>query len=229
MFEVTGLEIVVLVGVASFLLGKREVPQLARIVGRGTGKMVALLNTARDQFTKATQDTQFSRLTHEVQQNMYELDSIRCEVRAAGSQKQPFRLRRPGMPATGSPPAGSLDPKLSKTHGDIISASVSSAIYSMPGEALPQRVRDISNISSRSSNKKLGELAMAELLWQESALAGGKGGKMTHPNQQQLQQQASAPFPPTGSTMMENVILETLLRDHVDRVSFRKQGEKRTE
>lgn len=52
---------------------------------------------------------------------------------------------------------------------------------------------------------------------------------MTHPNQQQLQQQASAPFPPTGSTMMENVILETLLRDHVDRVSFRKQGEKRTE
>lgn len=110
---------------------------------------------------------------------MYELDSIRCEVRAAGSQKQPFRLRRPGMPATGSPPAGSLDPKLSKTHGDIISASVSSAIYSMPGEALPQRVRDISNISSRSSNKKLGELAMAELLWQVNTMTEFRSMRMS--------------------------------------------------
>lgn len=41
--------------------GKKEVPQLARMAGRGTGKMVALLNTAREQFTKATQDTQLSK------------------------------------------------------------------------------------------------------------------------------------------------------------------------
>ena len=42
--------------------GKKEVPQLARMAGRGTGKMVALLNTAREQFTKATQDTQLSKV-----------------------------------------------------------------------------------------------------------------------------------------------------------------------
>jgi hypothetical protein len=103
---------------------------------------------------------------------MYELDSIRSEVRAAGLQKQPFRLRRPGMPATGPPPSGSLDPTLSEKHGDIISASVSPATYSMPGGGVLHGVHDISNNSSstRSSNKKLGELAMAELLWQVNTM-----------------------------------------------------------
>lgn len=45
--------------------GKKEVPQLARIIGRGTGKMVALLNTAREQFTRATQDTELSKVRKE--------------------------------------------------------------------------------------------------------------------------------------------------------------------
>jgi hypothetical protein len=42
--------------------GKKEVPQLARMLGRGTGRMVAVLNSAREQFTKATQDTQLSKV-----------------------------------------------------------------------------------------------------------------------------------------------------------------------
>jgi len=87
MFDVTGLEVVILIGAASFLLGKdlvcfyshlcpfdsshftlfpgkKEVPQLARIVGRGTGKLVALLNTAREQFVDATQNTHLSKAGH---------------------------------------------------------------------------------------------------------------------------------------------------------------------
>jgi hypothetical protein len=32
------------------------------MLGRGTGKMVALLNTAREQFTRATQDTELSKV-----------------------------------------------------------------------------------------------------------------------------------------------------------------------
>lgn len=32
------------------------------MLGRGTGKMVALLNTAREQLTRATQDTELSKV-----------------------------------------------------------------------------------------------------------------------------------------------------------------------
>jgi hypothetical protein len=96
---------------------------------------------------------------------MYELDSIRSEVRAAGLQQQPGRLRRPGMPATGTSPAGGLDPALSKIHGDILSASASPSSYTLPTGGLVPGMKSSSSASS-SSNKKLGELAMAELLWQ---------------------------------------------------------------
>ena len=35
---------------------------LARMTGRGTGKLVAMLNVARDQFTKATKDTKLGQV-----------------------------------------------------------------------------------------------------------------------------------------------------------------------
>ena len=102
---------------------------------------------------------------------MYELDSIRSEVRSAGLQQQPSHLRRPGMPATGSSGAGGLDPSLSKTHGDIFSASTSPSSYTMQAGGLAPGTKSSSNISSSSSsNKKLGELAMAELLWQVNTM-----------------------------------------------------------
>lgn len=36
---------------------------LARMAGRGTGRLVALLNSARDQFTRATEETGLSSVS----------------------------------------------------------------------------------------------------------------------------------------------------------------------
>lgn len=57
----------------------------------------------------------------------------------------------------------------------------------------------------------------------------GQRATNSPPQQQQQQQSSSAPSPQTGSGMLEDVILETLLRDHVDRFSSaQRQGQGRS-
>jgi hypothetical protein len=50
-------------GVLFRSVGKKELPMLARMAGRGTGRLVALLNSARDQFTRATEETGLSSVS----------------------------------------------------------------------------------------------------------------------------------------------------------------------
>jgi len=42
--------------------GKRELPVVARAAGRVTGKVVTLLNSARDQFNEFTKDSQLAEV-----------------------------------------------------------------------------------------------------------------------------------------------------------------------
>lgn len=175
---------------------------MARIAGRGTGKVVALLNTAREQFTKATQDTQFSKvgmhkansaalddissshtpnadtqLHDEVRQNMYELNTIRSEVRSAGLQQQPGAMstaaRRAMMADAGAQAqalksAAGADSGVDGVGGANMSAPSSFAFPSPTTGSFSSAAttNEASSSIKGVDKKKLGELAMAELLWQ---------------------------------------------------------------
>ncbi|EWM28179.1 hypothetical protein Naga_100004g139 [Nannochloropsis gaditana] len=206
MFDVTGLEVVILIGAASFLLGKKEVPQLARIVGRGTGKLVALLNTAREQFVDATQNTHLSKLTDEVRQNMNELNSIRSEVRAAGLR--PSR-RMPTSEAV-SKLTSPLQPEKEMSSFPKPSAS---SCGKQEGSSFFLGKSSGSKFSKIDLDKKrkLGELAIAELLLQESVL-GKEGGTLCR-SQKKL---VVSPHAKAGSAVLDDVIFENLLWNQMD-------------
>ena len=93
-----------------------------------------------------------TQLHEEVQKNMFELDSIRSEVRSAGlAQARGMRPDRPLTTATPSAVGAAATAALSEKHGDIFFAP---------------RGGPSGNGGSGGPNPKLGELAMAELLWQ---------------------------------------------------------------
>ena len=174
--------------------------------------MVALLNTAREQFTKATQDTQFSKvcvyvcmyvrktntaalddisssytpnahtqLHDEVRQNMYELNSIRSEVRSAGLQQQPGAMSTAARRAMMADAGAQAQALKSAAGADGGGGGVGGANMSAPSSfAFPSpttgsfssaaTTNEANSSVKGMDKKKLGELDMAELLWQVNVI-----------------------------------------------------------
>jgi hypothetical protein len=119
------------------------------------------------------------QLHDEVRQNMYELNSIRSEVRSAGLQQQPGAMStaaRRAMMADAGAQAQALKGAAGAGTGvggvggaNMAAAAASSFAFPSPttgGFSSAATTNEASSSIKGMDKKKLGELAMAELLWQ---------------------------------------------------------------
>lgn len=74
-------ELFVVLGVGAWAFGPKELPRLGRTLGRLTGRATGFLYKMRTQAFKFAEDTEISNLHQELQATMYQLNSIREELR----------------------------------------------------------------------------------------------------------------------------------------------------
>ncbi len=96
-------EIMFIVCGSMLLVGKEELPGLARLLGRGLGGVVGFMQGARTQFSRfGKANASMETLREEIRNNMADLRQIQSEIQSAG-------MMRGGGEASGALP-GSLHP-----------------------------------------------------------------------------------------------------------------------
>ena len=94
MFELSFIDLALLVGGGAVLLGKRELPVVARYCGRGTGKLVALLNTVRDTVQNQSEKHGLKQFQNEVRKNLHQLNTVRSDLQFAGRSHPYHQFQR---------------------------------------------------------------------------------------------------------------------------------------
>ncbi|XP_050372098.1 uncharacterized protein LOC126790018 isoform X2 [Argentina anserina] len=82
MFGISYGELFLLIGAAAALVGPKDLPRIARMAGRLTGRSIGYVQLARGQFDSVMQQSQARQVQKELQDALSQLDSIRYEVRS---------------------------------------------------------------------------------------------------------------------------------------------------
>ena len=83
----TPWELVFIIGLGAVVVGPKEVPAAARVVGRACGSIVRLSAEARQYFEKAIQDTEIAELRREIAESVGTIRSLRLVELTAWSQR----------------------------------------------------------------------------------------------------------------------------------------------
>ncbi|KAL5725200.1 hypothetical protein ACHQM5_008370 [Ranunculus cassubicifolius] len=126
-------EIFLIIGASAVLLGPKDLPMIARTVGRLAGRSIGYVQLARGQFENVMQQSQAKQVHKELQDTMQQLEAIRHEIRSI-SFMNPGPMARslmdkkteptPDTSETSVPPDVNVDQKLPEP---ILKENVSSA------------------------------------------------------------------------------------------------------
>ncbi|XP_022739470.1 uncharacterized protein LOC111291747 isoform X2 [Durio zibethinus] len=82
MFGISYGELFLLIAATAALVGPKDLPKIARTVGRLAGRSIGYVQLARGQFDNVMQQTQARQVHKELQDTMAQLDAIRHEIRS---------------------------------------------------------------------------------------------------------------------------------------------------
>ncbi|CBN79528.1 conserved unknown protein [Ectocarpus siliculosus] len=103
MFDVGMAEMVVIGGAAILLLGKRDMPLVFRLAGRGVGKVSGLVQGGRARMNELSQGSDLLQLQNEIRSNLDDLRVIKAELRGAANLPPGItRSSHPGRAGVGS-------------------------------------------------------------------------------------------------------------------------------
>ncbi|CAN0011744.1 unnamed protein product [Ectocarpus sp. 4 AP-2014] len=103
MFDVGMAEMVVIGGAAILLLGKRDMPLVFRLAGRGVGKVSGLVQGGRARMNELSQGSDLLQLQNEIRSNLDDLRVIKAELRGAANLPPGItRSSHPGRGGVGS-------------------------------------------------------------------------------------------------------------------------------
>ncbi|CEG47622.1 uncharacterized protein PHALS_04772 [Plasmopara halstedii] len=77
--------------ISSFLLGRRELPKIGRVLGFYSGRSVGAILRAKKEFFDATKDNDLIKLQREFQRGIEELNEIRAEFTSVGNMRRPLQ------------------------------------------------------------------------------------------------------------------------------------------
>mmetsp|Transcript_15532 Transcript_15532/g.42912 ORF Transcript_15532/g.42912 Transcript_15532/m.42912 type:complete len:325 (-) Transcript_15532:1255-2229(-) len=87
MFEVSWGELIVLSGVATAVIGPRDLPRVFRTVGTQVGRIVGLLQGARARADQFAAKNELRQLQNELRSELRQLDQVRTELAVAASSQ----------------------------------------------------------------------------------------------------------------------------------------------
>ncbi|GAB4816326.1 hypothetical protein N2152v2_003372 [Parachlorella kessleri] len=110
MFGISIGEIVLIVGVGAYVFGPNELPRMGRTLGRFTGRATGLLYKMRARMFQFAEDTEVNKLHEEMRATMYQLSSIREELRGGINFMNPGPLTQRTLRIKPMPGQGTIDP-----------------------------------------------------------------------------------------------------------------------
>ncbi|RHX99420.1 hypothetical protein DYB37_003600 [Aphanomyces astaci] len=109
---VSWAEIGIVIVAGGYLIGRKELPRMAKMGGRYVGRTVGAVLRAKNEYFEATKNSDLVKMQSELQKGLDELNQIRSEMTTISSMKRPYRpvstpANRP--PATASPLVAASD------------------------------------------------------------------------------------------------------------------------
>jgi Sec-independent protein translocase protein TatA len=223
MFNVSWGELVVVAGVGLALIGRRDLPKAAHVVGTQVGRVVGLLQGARARADRFAAQSELRQLQNELRSGLRELDAVRSEL--AVSMSPNAMIGRTLGPMT--PSADNITRNLNNmSHQNIMQQpSVTSNVlhssdlnahsgtYDEAHSHTP--IDEEHSIASSESSITQSSLAVAEQAWANqgigfsSAAERGVGLSSSHAGYNREQ---------AGSVILSKLIQESLIFDQYDRI-----------
>lgn len=97
MLGVSYVELLLILGLGSVILGPKDLPKVARFAGQATGRAAAYLTMARSKFARFSEEAQLDKLHVEMQQSMQQLSAIQSELRGNINFMNPGPVARKGL------------------------------------------------------------------------------------------------------------------------------------
>jgi Sec-independent protein translocase protein TatA len=238
MFDVSWGEITVVVGLGLFLIGRKDLPQAARVAGTQVGRVVGLLQGARARADAFAQTNELRALHNEVKSGLRELDAVRAELAVSLSPSQMMQGQRNNLgtmvPSANRIPSAT-NTMLSSSYRPAPSSHQSTAIAgsgaSSPATSYAGGTLGLQSSSAVSAlappppptlhhdephhHHHASIAAVAEEEWIKQGIhfrSRAERGPGTA--QQQHQEQKS----PSGSALLSRALQESLIFDQYDRV-----------
>ena len=139
MFDISMGEVLVTFGIAVALIGRRDLPKVARGAGRSLGRSVNFLQKTKDQVNSATKNAELQKMQAEINQSMKDLEEIKREVYSAGNFRQAFNPLAGNdavmRPVEGGQQEGSPSPKSSVPHEIVPPTTETVVAPQQPGKS----------------------------------------------------------------------------------------------
>jgi Sec-independent protein translocase protein TatA len=230
MFNVSWGELAVLAGISVAVIGRRDLPKVAFMVGTQVGRVVGLLQGARARADRFAAQSELKQLQNELRSGLRELDAVKSEL--AVSMSPSAMIGRTLGPMTSNvdnnisrastmqqqqqqtPTLGMSNP----TNNSIMASGMGSANNATAPSPL---LAESSNIVPSSpnfmsqSNIHQSSLAVAEQVWDNQGIgfssAAERGVGLSSSNAGYNRDQA-------GSVILSKLLQESLIFDQYDRI-----------
>lgn len=206
MIDISWGEIAVVFGVGMFFIGKKDLPNAARVVGTQIGRVVGLLQGARARADRFAAQNELKQLQNELRSGLRELDAVKSELAVSMSGQ--------GLVGRG---LGAMVPAVNKSTAVSTTATAASTV-SMMRPSIPTSASAPSASAPfllRPQSQTIG--AVAEEEWEKQGIAfrsraeSGSGLKNMDTST-------------SGSVLLSNLIQQSLIFDQYDR-AVREQDE----
>jgi Sec-independent protein translocase protein TatA len=164
MFDLSMGEVFITFGVAVAVIGRKDLPKVARAAGRVLGKSVGYLQKTKQDIGSATSAAELRKIQTEINQSIKDLEEIKRDVYSAGNFRQAFQRAEPGpenkfatdpIKSREPLPASSLIPAVPSTPQCLsVSQTTSVVSGSMSGSSiLVEALRDGRSLVSKANKK----------------------------------------------------------------------------
>eukprot|EP00977_Amphora_coffeiformis_P020761 scaffold8471_cov184-Amphora_coffeaeformis.AAC.6 len=217
MFDISWAELGVVTAVGIAVVGRKDLPLVARTAGYYTGKFVGWLQGMRTRADRFTAQNELAHLQGQVRSSMRQLQAVQAEVMSASSVQGSHLSRPPSF----SSPSLSRSPSNYSNNPNLttISPSPSLAINKTASSSTPTLTPTTTLNSDVSKNLPKDTLppvsrtiaAVAESEWARQGLGFTSRAEMGNYTD-------SASSLPPGSVILAKALQESLVYDQYDRV-----------
>ncbi|OQR99639.1 sulfatase [Thraustotheca clavata] len=150
----------------SYLIGRKDLPRVAKAGGNYVGRTVGAVLRAKNQYFEATKDSEIVKMQAELQKGLEELNNIRSELSTVSSMKRPMRPvgTISAVPRMSSSTLNQTSHVATATATATYNGNLSRPPVAQPmGEVIDHTDRRYEEVIENAENPDQARLALAEL------------------------------------------------------------------
>lgn len=235
MLEVSWGELAVVLGLGLALIGRKDLPNAARVAGTQVGRVVGLLQGARARADRFAAQNELKQLQNELRSGLRELDAVKAEVAVSmsGGGRAGGRTLGAMVPSANKqpplmPPSSSAIPPITSKPNLPQSSTQTSTGNRMLGPAssfAPPTTNESPPMYSSHdlAPERQSIAAVVEEEWEKQGISFRSRAEQGAGLQRSSTDSSTSSTPydvsTSGSVLLSNLIKETLIFDQYDRVT----------